>query len=616
MKGMTALVCISDIDLDIIEESMVLFDSSKTVARAKGKELSGLSRFLNSGWGVAMICAVVSLTVLIAIIWAGQRPIVTPPTPGTPESDTVGPEIPSEPVTEAETIPPSENLAFRSNGDGTCRLTGMGKCRDTNVVVPAYSPDGDRVTEIAEGAFRSNNRLVSMILPSGITAIPAECFYYCKSLEAVSLSARVEVIGARAFEGCSALTEMELPSGLRRIEEHAFRSCTALTGLELPEGLTFIGREAFRKCEGLSSMTVPKSVSEIGEAAFLSCNGLVSVTLSDGIKSMGHSVFMECTALKEIVWPMGMDEVPLWTFMSCSSLTRVTFSRDVSVICGAAFENCVALESLVIPSGLLQIDSRAFYGCGALKDIYYEGSASQWRRVVIDKDGNQAVISATLHENYMGEGQNTPHPDVAEGGVLFISNGDGTCKIKGSDKTCQGSITVPEKSPYGDTVTTVATGAFKSFRFLTSVTLPDTVTVIGDSAFQGCGSLVSVTLPPAVTEFGRAMFDGCRALQSVMLPEGLTEIPAMTFQTCVNLQSVVAQEGVTHIGANAFNGCSSLAELTLPAGLKSIGSAAFMNCCGLRTVYYGGDDTEWRAVSVHEYENSHLEHARMIFARE
>ena len=80
MKGMTALVCISDIDLDIIEESMVLFDSSKTVARAKGKELSGLSRFLNSGWGVAMICAVVSLTVLIAIIWAGQRLIVTPPT--------------------------------------------------------------------------------------------------------------------------------------------------------------------------------------------------------------------------------------------------------------------------------------------------------------------------------------------------------------------------------------------------------------------------------------------------------------------------------------------------------------------------------------------------------
>ena len=206
--------------------------------------------------------------------------------------------------------------------------------------------------------------------------------------------------------------------------------------------------------------------------------------------------------------------------------------------------------------------------------------------------------------------------EVEDMGFAFTSNGDGTCKIKGSDKTRQGSITVPEKSPYGDTVTVVATGAFKSFRFLTSVTLPDTVTVIGDSAFQGCGSLVSVELPPAVTEFGCAVFDGCRALQSVVLPEGLTEIPSMTFQTCVNLQSVVAQDGVTHIGANAFNGCSSLAELTLAAGLKSIGSAAFMNCCGLRTIHYGGHSTEWRAVAVHEYENAHLEHAHMIFAEE
>ena len=33
-----------------------------------------LSRFFNSGWGVAVICAVVSLSVLGGIIWAGQRP--------------------------------------------------------------------------------------------------------------------------------------------------------------------------------------------------------------------------------------------------------------------------------------------------------------------------------------------------------------------------------------------------------------------------------------------------------------------------------------------------------------------------------------------------------------
>lgn len=206
------------------------------------------------------------------------------------------------------------------------------------------------------------------------------------------------------------------------------------------------------------------------------------------------------------------------------------------------------------------------------------------------------------------------HPDVTEGGVLFISNGDGTCKVKGADKTWEGVIIVPERSPYGDVVTTVVAGGFKDFSGITSVTLPDTVTVIKKCAFQNCGALQHIDLPAEVTEFGSALFDRCGELESVVLPKGLAEIPAMTFQTCVSLQSVVAQEGVTSIGANAFNGARSLETLTLPAGLRSIGSAAFMNCCGLRTIYYGGDRAEWKAVEVHSYENAHLGHADVVFA--
>ncbi len=205
------------------------------------------------------------------------------------------------------------------------------------------------------------------------------------------------------------------------------------------------------------------------------------------------------------------------------------------------------------------------------------------------------------------------HPDVAEGGVLFISNGDGTCKVKGADKTYEGAITVPERSPYGDVVTVVAVGAFKGFRHITSVTLPETVTVIGGSAFQGCSVLKSVKLPSEVTEFGRAMFDMCGELESVVLPRGLTKIEAMTFQTCVSLKSVVAQEGITSIGANAFNGCRSMATLTLPAGLTSIGQSAFQNCCGLRTVYYGGSREEWERVEVDPVNNDYIAWVDVVF---
>ena len=58
---------------------------------------SALSRFFGSGWGVAMICAVVSLSVLGGIVWAGQRPVAGP-SDTTTESETVA-------ETEVETEP-------------------------------------------------------------------------------------------------------------------------------------------------------------------------------------------------------------------------------------------------------------------------------------------------------------------------------------------------------------------------------------------------------------------------------------------------------------------------------------------------------------------------------
>ncbi len=50
-----------------------------TAKPTRNREDSLLYRFFNSGWGVAMICAVVSLSVLGAIIWGGQSPPVGGP---------------------------------------------------------------------------------------------------------------------------------------------------------------------------------------------------------------------------------------------------------------------------------------------------------------------------------------------------------------------------------------------------------------------------------------------------------------------------------------------------------------------------------------------------------
>ena len=47
----------------------------------------------------------------------------------------------------------SLGLAFTSNGDGTCYVSGKGICTDTDIIIPSVSPDGDSVTSIGFSAF-------------------------------------------------------------------------------------------------------------------------------------------------------------------------------------------------------------------------------------------------------------------------------------------------------------------------------------------------------------------------------------------------------------------------------------------------------------------------------
>lgn len=193
---------------------------------------------------------------------------------------------------------------------------------------------------------------------------------------------------------------------------------------------------------------------------------------------------------------------------------------------------------------------------------------------------------------------------ITEGGLTFISAGDGTCAVSAVDKSLAGAVSVPEVSPYGDRVTTIASYGFQSCTWITSLTLPDSVTVIKSGAFLGCSGLVSIQMPERLTSMGTGVFQKCTKLRSIIMPEGIKTLPRQTFETCTELQSVEFKEGLVKIDDNAFNGCSRLTTLYIPATLESVGSSAFLNCCGLSRIYFGGTRQEWEAVKVHKMGNS------------
>ncbi len=95
-----------------------------------------------------------------------------------------------EPADSSELQPPdaSRGLHFTSNGNGTCVLAGMGTCADACVVIPVFSPSGERVIAIAPMAFYGSTAITAVRIPFSVTEIGSLAFAACPNLVCISVS--------------------------------------------------------------------------------------------------------------------------------------------------------------------------------------------------------------------------------------------------------------------------------------------------------------------------------------------------------------------------------------------------------------------------------------------
>lgn len=151
---------------------------------------------------------------------------------------------------------PSEGLEFMSKGDGTCIWDGMGTCEDAELIIPAVSPAGDRVTEIYPFVLRGENqrRLTRVVIPDSVMRIGHEAFRYCSELLEVQIPDGITEIQSYTFSGCFKLDHVVLPQNCTSIDIGAFSVCSGLTEITLPAGLRSIGNYAFDDCRALTDI--------------------------------------------------------------------------------------------------------------------------------------------------------------------------------------------------------------------------------------------------------------------------------------------------------------------------------------------------------------------------
>jgi hypothetical protein len=174
----------------------------------------------------------------------------------------------------------SRGLEYRSNGDGTCAVSGIGSCADRTVIIPTQSPAGDMVTAIGYGAFENVKAIGEVVMPDSVMTI-----------------------GERAFRG-SGIISANIGNGVISIGDQAFSKCASLTAINVgsanamyasKNGVLFNREMTTLICypsgKADRAYSIPSSVTRISSAAFSECLGLREISFG-GTKKQWASVYV------------------------------------------------------------------------------------------------------------------------------------------------------------------------------------------------------------------------------------------------------------------------------------------------------------------------------------
>lgn len=434
-------------------------------------------------------------------------------------------DTPEVKVTEGElnTTIDTAVYDYTITADNTIKITkykGMGP----EVVIPDES-NGVPVTVIGENAFKDNDTITSVTLPSGLVAIEDYAFYECSKLERVVFNKGLQTTGKYSFGYCSKLEEAILPVTLQKLGDQVFAYCTSLTKVFVPAGLEDVDLAPFRNCSSLKTVVFEEGITR-----------LPGTTRSGIYKTAG--LFSE-SGIEEIVIPDTVETIGVDAFMNCDSLVKVTFPTNLKTIEQGAFSGCDVLEKAILPKGLVSLQTDAFIDCVSLCEVFLPNT--------IESFGDRIFQNTTNLKKIVFE--------------------EGTARIPGGN---------PVYENYG---------IFK-YCGVEEITIPESVTVIDDCAFGMCEELKKITLSPNITLIGEKAFFGCKKLDGVVLPEGIKVIKAETFMGCSSLTVITIPANVNEVRTNAFAKCASLGQIYFPKNVEKIHDGAFSGCTALTLIEF------------------------------
>ena len=540
----------------------------------------------------------------------------------------------------------SKGLEFTATSDNFCEVSGIGTCKDKNIVIPPVSPTGERVEAIGEDAFAACTTIQSVTFTecNRLESINPRAFKDCKnlksiffddyndSLESIYLSNNPIHIKESAFEGCENLSQISFSKNTQSIGFAAFAGCNSITSLTLPFiGSTasefdkyshfgyIFGAETYQdnasfipqKLTTVSILSTPYEI-EIRANAFYGCNTITNISIPKHVVSIGKGAFAKCNSLEKITLPfVGSDNSEVgsdnyedkqthfgYVFGASSynenganvpAKLKTVVITEKTTIAENAFSGCKNIESVSLTEGISSIGKSAFKECDKLSSI------------VLPFIGMQLDGTENTHFGYIfGAEDRDNNGNCVPKSLKSVTILNGTVIDEYAFFNCSSL----EQIILTDTITSMGKAAFSGCKSLRQISLPKTITEISEVAFFDCSSLEQIILPDTITSIGKAAFSSCKSLKQISLPKTITEISEATFYDCNSLEKITFSSSLHTIGKAAFQYCFKLESITMSNRISEIGDFAFANCYSIRylkfpyNVSYIGDSAFYNCDSL------------------
>lgn len=339
------------------------------------------------------------------------------------------------PTPESKEPKGSYKLLYRSNGDGTCYVSGIEVSEDAEnltLVIPETSPDGEKVTGYHTDALSFANIPLLILEEDFVNHIDAPTqqavkdgklieFYYKKLTLGFFIERTLEVESEKAKEFLLQNYPMVTVSDLFEFVDDASLTESAWVSYQLFRYANYTSAQYFADTQ--KYLELAKQNNKNGGVILpVNADAVVSISLPSSLESMDSYALFACRSAEgnaidnvvyfgnekdpylmlyratdmnvtSVVMPETVKFISEYAFYECKNLESVSISNGVTTLGDSVFRGCISLKSIIIPEGVTTIGHYAFAECKSLIDVVIPKS-------VVDMDSGAFANSENLKNFY------------------------------------------------------------------------------------------------------------------------------------------------------------------------------------------------------------------------